>query len=108
MDRNINAAVQQGLFDLAGEQALAADVFQRLVLNLITGDLDHHDLKRSLWQIMCRHQPRPRLMGLRQGKQRSAGADLEGLGGAGQDIHHSQGLSATVAPFKSPRLDFGR
>jgi hypothetical protein len=45
---NVDAAIQQRLIDLLGEQALAANVGQRLVQHLVTGGLDDDNLQRSL------------------------------------------------------------
>ena len=82
------AAVQQRLLDLAREQALAADLFQRPVLDLVARHLDHHDLERRFGQVKRRHQAAPHLMRLPQRKGRSTGSDLQGLGGAGQRMCH--------------------
>jgi hypothetical protein len=51
MDGDVDAAVQQGLLDLLGEQGLAADLHQAAVLDLVAGgdDLDqHHLLERQV------------------------------------------------------------
>ena len=41
---NVDAALQQSIIDLLGEQSLAADVCQRLVQDLVTRGLDDADL----------------------------------------------------------------
>ena len=45
---NIDAAVEQRLVNLFREQALAADVGQRLVQDLVAGGLDDADLQRAV------------------------------------------------------------
>ena len=45
---NVDAAVQQGVINLLGEQALAANVGQRLVQDLVARGLDDDDLQRAL------------------------------------------------------------
>ena len=48
MHGDVDAAVQQGLIDLLREEALAADVRQRLVQDLVAGRFDDADLQRAL------------------------------------------------------------
>lgn len=48
MHSNIDAAVQQGIINLLGEQALAANVGQWLVQDLVAGGLDDDDLQGAL------------------------------------------------------------
>ena len=93
MHGNVDAAVQKRLFDLARKQALAADLLQRLVQDLIPGDLDHHNGKGRFRQVKGGHQAAPHLMRLPQGKRRTAGSDLQGLGGAGQGLCHASRLT---------------
>jgi len=45
---NVDAAVQQGIVNLLGEQALATNVGQRLVQDLVARGLDDDDLQRAL------------------------------------------------------------
>jgi hypothetical protein len=45
---DVDAAVQQRVVDLLGEQALAADVGERLVEDLVARGLDDHDLEGAL------------------------------------------------------------
>lgn len=48
MDGDVDPALEQGVVQLAGEQALAADVRQGLVQHLVTGGLDDDDLQGTL------------------------------------------------------------
>ena len=98
MDSNIDAARQKRLFDLAGEQPLAADLAQRFVLHHVAGDLDHHHLERRLGQPERRPQPVTRLIGLRQRKRRAAGANLQRSGGGGHILCHARSLSRALCP----------
>ena len=43
VNREIDAAVEQSFFDLLGEEALAADLVERHVLNLVAGGFDDFD-----------------------------------------------------------------
>jgi hypothetical protein len=45
---NVDAAIQQGVIDLLGEQTLATDVSQGNVQNLVTGSLDDDNLQSTL------------------------------------------------------------
>ena len=77
MHGDIDGPIQQRLFDLAGEQALAADFLQRAVLNGVARHLDDADGKGILGQVKRGHQPRARLMRLRKCQRGSTGADVE-------------------------------
>ncbi len=77
MHGDVDAAVQQRILDLAGEQALAADLLERAVLHPVAGGLDHHDLEGVAGQSECRHQAVTRLMRLGQSQQRAARADAQ-------------------------------
>ena len=68
MHRRIDAARQQGFLDLLGEQALAADLGERSVLDFVAGGLDDHDLDRGLFRQfrMRGGQTRAHLVRLRQ------------------------------------------
>lgn len=48
VDGDVDAAVQQRLVDLFGEQPLAANVRQRLVQDLVAGGLDDADLQGAV------------------------------------------------------------
>ena len=98
MHGDVDAAVQQGLFNLAGEQALAANLFQRLVQNLVAGDFDHHDLKRRFGQGIGGHKTAPHLVRLPKRKRRAARADFERLGGGGKCVCHAIGISLSFCP----------
>ena len=101
MHRDVDAALQQRLFDLAGEQPLAADVLQRAVLDLVAHHLDHHDLERRLGQRERHPQTAPHLMRLPQGKRRATGSNLQRTGGGGEIITHAQGITLSIKPDNS-------
>ena len=48
VDSNVNAPVKESIIDLLGEEALAANVGERLVQDLVAGRLDNLDLKSTL------------------------------------------------------------
>ena len=96
MHRDVDAAVQERLFDLAREQALAADLFQRLVKDLVAGDLDHHDRERRLGQRKGLHQTSAHLMRLPQRKWGTSGADLQRLGGGRKRMTHAPSLTCVI------------
>ena len=77
MDGDVDGAVGQRLFYLAGEKALAADVFQRPVQYPVASGLDDGDGKSGLGQTKGRHQARACFMRLRQRERRAAGANPE-------------------------------
>jgi hypothetical protein len=64
MHCNIDATIQQRLFNLARKQTLAADILQRPILNLVAHHLDDHNRKGRLRQVMRQHQTAPHLMRL--------------------------------------------
>jgi hypothetical protein len=102
MHGDVDGACQQGLFDLAGEQALAADLFQGAVLNLVAGDLDHHDLECPGRQGKGGGKAVARLMGLRQRQRAAARADLEGTVGGGKAVGHDASLSCDRCAVQLP------
>ena len=63
VDSNVDAAIKESIVNLLGEQALASDVGQRLVQDLVAGGLDDLDLKSALLgqlrevllQRLCKH-----------------------------------------------------
>ena len=66
--------VEQRLLDLLGEQALAADLGERPVLDAVAGGADHHDARsvvRPAWAATSRRAR----MGLGQRQRTAAGAD---------------------------------
>jgi hypothetical protein len=71
MDRNVDLARQQGLLDLLGEQALAADLAQRAILHLVAGGLNDADLDGAgRGQVrMGGDQARARLVRLGKGER---------------------------------------
>jgi secondary thiamine-phosphate synthase enzyme len=77
MHRDVDAAGQQVLLDLAREQALAADLLQRAVQHGVAGGLDDDDLEGGLWQVEGRGQTVAGFVGLGQGEGRAAGADAQ-------------------------------
>jgi hypothetical protein len=101
MHRDVDAAIQQRLLDLAGEQALAADFLQRLVEDLVAGDLDHRDREGGLGQVEGGHQAGARLVRLGQRQGRSTGADFQGCGGRGECVSHGQALALSGWPDNS-------
>ena len=94
MHGNIDIAGQQRLFNLAGEQALAADFFQRAIDDLIAGHFNDYDGKCLEWQIKSDRQTLTGFIGLSHCEGRSSGSDLERGGGCGQIQHHV----STVSP----------
>src|SRR5262249_36885085 len=78
VDREIDAAVQQRLLDLLGEQALAADLLQLSVLHPVARGADDRDL-RGRQVGMCRGQTLLHLARLGQRHGAAAGADPQGL-----------------------------
>ena len=80
---------QQRLLDLAGEQALAADLFQRAVVDHVAGDLDNHDFERRFGQVEGRHQAAAHFMRLPKRQRRAARANLKGLVGGREHICHA-------------------
>ena len=98
MHGDIDAAVQQRLFNLAGEQTLAADLFQRLVQNLVAGDFDHHDVKRRFGQGIGGHKTAPHLVRLPKREGRAARADFERVGGGGKCVCHALGITLSFCP----------
>ena len=80
MDGDVDLARQQGLLDLLGEQALAADLAQRAILHLVAGGLDDANLDAAgRGQMrMGGDQARARLVRLGEGERRAARADAQG------------------------------
>ena len=68
MDRDIDRPFQHRLFNLAGEQALAANLFQRAILDRVAGDFDDLDREGVFRQVKGGHQPASRFVGLREGQ----------------------------------------
>jgi hypothetical protein len=62
VDRHIDLAGDQRLLDLLGKQALAADLVQLAILDLVAGGLDDDDLRERQIGICCgelvAHHPR--------------------------------------------------
>lgn len=83
MHRDVDGARQHVGLDLAGEKPLAADLLEGAVDDLVAGGLDHDDGEGLVRQIEGGGQPVARLVRLGQGQGRSAGADLQRLGGGG-------------------------
>jgi hypothetical protein len=93
MDGDVDGPVEKGILDFAREQALAADLTQRLVLDLVASDLDDHDFEGVFRQREGRHQAAAGFMRLPQGEGGASGADLQGTCGGGQIIAHGARLS---------------
>ena len=83
MDGDVDALIEQRVLDLAGEQALAADLAQRAVQHAVAGGLDDHDLEGVGGQVMRGGQPVARFMRLRERQRRAARADPKGAVGGG-------------------------
>jgi hypothetical protein len=82
MHGEVEAAVQQAVLDLLGEQALAADLGQRPVLHLVAGGADDDDLDRAGHGQgrMGVGQAPPRLLGLDEGERAAARPDAKNRG----------------------------
>ena len=79
MDGEIDAADDQRLLDLLGEEALAADLLQLAVLHPVAGGADDGDLRRR--QIgMSRGETLLYFLRLRQRQRAAAGADAQRAG----------------------------
>ena len=83
MHREVDAAVEQRLLDLLGEQALAADLGQRAILDDVARGPDHRDLDRLGRDAMSGREPRAHLMRLPQRQRAAAGADAQKRRGGG-------------------------
>ena len=77
MHGEIDAAVEQRLLDLLGEQALAADLGQRAVLDRVAGGADDDELDRVLAHIQGGRQPGAHRARLHQRQRAAAGADTQ-------------------------------
>ena len=76
--------LEQRLVDLLGEQALAAELAQRLVLDAVAGGGDRAQARSSPSPRPLRlKQARPDMPRLPKRKRAAAGADQEGAGGHG-------------------------
>ena len=80
MHGEIDAAVEQRFLDLLGEQALAADLRQRPVLDGVAGGADDDELDRRLVHPERRGQPRAHGARLHQRQRAAARADAQGGG----------------------------
>jgi hypothetical protein len=81
MDSGVDMASGQCFFQLLDEQAFAADVGERAVLDPIACGLDGHDLRARLRFIgapaMGARESRDNHMRLRESERRTAGADAQ-------------------------------
>jgi hypothetical protein len=75
MHRQVDAAVQQGLLDLLGEQAFAADLRQRTVLDGVAGGADDGKADFVLGHAERHGQPRAHGPRLHQSERAAARAD---------------------------------
>jgi len=82
----VSLAVEQGAFEFLDEQALAADLGQRTIDDLIATRGDRQQTHRQ--PRMLRQQPRAHVIGLPQRQRTAAGGDP-------QFLHHSviQGIT---------------
>ena len=94
MHRQVDAARQQALLDLAGEEALAPDLLEGAVEHAVAGGLDDDDLEGVPGQVVGDHQAVPGLVGLGQRQGRAAGADAQRLGRGGQGHGGSGSVTA--------------
>ena len=85
--------------DLLGEQALAADLGQRAVLDAVALRADDDDLDRGIvgQRRVGRGQRRLDHPGLGQGQRRAAGAEAERAGGASWPVLERIGLDIGLA-----------
>ena len=98
MNRNVDIAGQQGIFDFAGEQTLSADFLQWTINNAVARRLDHDNGKGFEGQIEGVSQPVAGFMRLRQCKRRASGADVERFARGGQFYVHGLFLAAARCP----------
>ena len=78
VDGEVERALEQSGLDLLGEQALAADLGQRPVLDPVALRAHDHDLDRGVVEAgLGREQGRLDHARLRQGQRRAAGAEPE-------------------------------
>mmetsp|Transcript_84 Transcript_84/g.278 ORF Transcript_84/g.278 Transcript_84/m.278 type:complete len:419 (+) Transcript_84:28-1284(+) len=102
--RDVDPTVQQGLVHLLGEEALAANVRERLRQDLVAGGLDDLDLDGAVLRELgvALLEQIPRQVGLRQGERRPPRADLHQrglpLGGLGARSGSRAGLLGSHAP----------
>jgi hypothetical protein len=75
MHSHVDAAIMQLFFQLPGEQALAANLCQRAVLDLVPGCGNHNDLDDIGIETMGSHQPVAGFVCLGEGKRRTARAN---------------------------------
>jgi hypothetical protein len=78
MHGQIDAAIQQSVLDLLGEQPLAAHLAQRAILDAVTAGLDDDRFEKALGQAMDRDQPPAHLVGLGQRQRAAARTDADG------------------------------
>ena len=83
MHREIDGAVEQRLLDLLGEQALAADLRERPVLDHVAGGADRHDRDRVGCDPVGGRQPGTHLVRLPQRQRAAARADAQKRCGRG-------------------------
>ena len=79
MHGNVDAAVQQGVVNLLGEEALAADVGQGLVQNLVASGLDDDDVQGALLGKLGES-------GLQGFEKQRGGGGVWRVGGGGKSI----------------------
>ena len=77
-------AGEQRLLDLAGEEALAAEIGERAVLHPVAAGADRHDREGGLRQAVRGHQPVAGLVRLGERQRAAAGADAERAVGRGR------------------------
>ena len=108
VNRRVNCADKERGVDFFGEQALAARLGERSVLDNVAAGAD--DLKRDPLNLPALRlgQEAARLIRLRQRQGRSARAEGEEGGGAHTRLHHlrsSRLYQTTSAPGRAPSAD---
>ena len=96
VDRNVDLAGQQVVFDFARKQTLAADILERAILNDIAGHFDHHDFESRLRDFESCSQTSAGFIGLGHRQRRAAGTDAQRVFGGGQVHSHGPSLGGPI------------
>ena len=87
VDGDVDLFGEHRLFDLTGEQPLAADLFQGAVEDAVTGCLDDDNLEGLFRQVESCRQAVAGFMGLSKREGRTSGADTKGMRGIWSCVH---------------------